>query len=205
MVISWCVSLGTEVSAFLFAPWECPGLPTGHVVGPRTKTASVSSQDLNINLPLSLSPDQPLCLMCSLPFRAVEKKRWKRKVLCVFAVAPCSLLHIIFISRGAKAWDLETAQRQEVCGPFPPDLFILPSCVTFPSIHKPELNSLPCMLNSYHYIMCTARKLRDGVFSEHMLWIFRLFSFVLLGQISYNDCISDVLCSWLTSCVSSYQ
>lgn len=71
MVISWCVSLGTRLSAFLPAPWECPGHPSGHVVRP---------QEPNINLPLSLSPDPPWCLVCSLPSVTAVKKRRKRKV-----------------------------------------------------------------------------------------------------------------------------
>jgi len=61
----------------------------------------------NINLPLSLSPDELRRLVCGLvsPFTGSEEEKDEEEGgLCALVVSPSGLMDIIFSCRGAMAW-----------------------------------------------------------------------------------------------------
>lgn len=157
MVISWCVARRTKVSTFLPVSWECPGRPSGHVVG--------SSQDPNINLLLYLFPaDQPWCLVCSRVFPSLalrwrrRRRRWKGKSLFSPAAAPSSLIDVILSCSGAEAWKHTRDWKSAA------DVFTHTSYVPFPCGRSPELHWLPCALRGPHNRLCRQRTCALSVF-----------------------------------------
>ena len=181
MVISWCVAWRTKVSTFLPVSWECPGRPSGHVVG--------SSQDPNINLPLYLFPaDQPWCLVCSRVFPSLavrwrrRRRRWKGKSLFSPAAAPSSLIDVILSCRGAAAWKHTRDWKSAA------DVFTHTSYVPFPCGRSPEPLWLPCALRGPHHRLCRQRRCALSQSSNSPLQ--------LRGGISY--CMTPALLNWLT-------
>lgn len=103
---------------------ECPGRPSGHVVSPIQQ----SSQGLNINLPLCLSPDRPWCLVCrhvSPSLAAQRRRRRWRKGKSLFVPAVGSIQPDSHYPRLQRSGGLSPGNSLSVCGLFPPGLSLL--------------------------------------------------------------------------------
>lgn len=104
-----------------------------------------SSQDLNINLPLSLSPRSTVVsgmqacvapLLAARSRRRRRRKKKKKRSLCIPAAAPSSLIHIIFSCREAKGPESWKQPRDwKSAASFHLICLLVTSCVTFPCSH----------------------------------------------------------------------
>lgn len=128
-------------------------IPTHSLRMPWPPGLVLLSQDLNINLPLSLFSRSAVVsgMQAWVPLHWLHRGGRGQgggvKSLCVPAVASPRLIHIIISCRDSPGNHPETGSLRP---PSPPDLFTHNTCVTFPCRHKPELASLPCTLHRLH-------------------------------------------------------